>query len=595
MRVLDGMHRLKAAELRGDQSIEAVFFDGDEEDAFIAAVSSNAQHGMPLSFDDRASAAARILHARPHWPDRTVATVTGLTPKTVHAFRSRPQPPGTPQAVVVPLEHPARPAVPAAVPAGRDGAPESRPSAPIHQVAQEFELEPGTVVDVLNRVRRGRRRAPEARPAYGTGEVSPLAPPGPVPAAAAPYDRTVMTGAGAEAGPEGEGPEATDLVLDHVCDELFATLTRRDQRLRARQYLQGLLETPGRKTIRNIAAFAEGPGVDQRLHHFISDSTWEWEPVRAALTRYVARVMEPEAWVIRPVMIPKSGQQAVAVSRRFCPTRRKAVHGQQAVGVLAVSEAASTPVSWRLQVPKEWVKDAHRRARASLPEDISAESLGECTAQALLHVLARTGGSDRPAVLDGRDMEPDQLLPPLRTAEVPLLVRIPSTLPLQISDPALARHRAHGPLTARQIVEAARFRRRPLPCPDPTVDKGLVVTTVDVQWPTRSGSPHPGVAEPLQLIAVSPLGDNVCEELWLTTLTEVPAPTILKLARLVRRVDRDLELVSQHVGIWDFSGRSFPGWHRHVTLASVAHLVRLLARTDYRDDVLCHCETGNSH
>lgn len=577
MRILDGMHRLKAAELRGDQSIEVVFFDGDEEDAFVAAVSSNARHGMPLSFDDRTAAATRILNSRPHWPDPTIAAVTGLDPRTVRALRGLLDVPDPQPTNLVPLQRP-RPAAPPRYTGLPGKTPASRLSTPVHQVAQEFELEPRTVVDVLNRLRRGLREVPEVP--YGTGPESPSVA---LPAPAAPAPRT----------PGGRPPllghtglsDATEILLDRVCDELFATLTRRDQRLRARQYLRGLLGTPGRKSIRNIAASVDDPGIDQRLHHFISDSTWNWEPVRTALTRYVARTMEPEAWVIRPVLIPKAGQQAVAVSRRFCPTRGKAVNGQQAVGVLAASETASTPVSWRLQVPKDWVEDPHRRGRAGMPDDISAESLGECTAHALLHVLARTGGPDRPVVLDGRDMEHVQILRPLHAAEVPLLVRIPAAMPLQINDPALAGHRSHGPLTARRIVEVARFRRRPVDGPDPAVEKGHLITTVGVQWPAGSQHLHPGAEAPLRLIAVSPVGENVCEELWLTTLTTVPAATVLKLSRLVRRVDRDLDSVSQHVGIWDFSGRSFPGWHRHVTLASIANLVRLLARIDYRADL----------
>ncbi|ARP72885.1 hypothetical protein LK07_27420 [Streptomyces pluripotens] len=572
MRILDGMHRLKAAELRGDESIEVVFFDGDEEDAFVAAVSSNARHGMPLSFDDRTAAATRILGSRPHWPDHTIASVTGLDRRTVRALRVRLGVPDPQPTNLVPLERP-RPAAPtryAGLP-GKASAP--RLSTPVHQVAQEFGLEPRALVDVLNRLRRGLREVPGGP--YGTGPES-LSPPASAPRA--PGDRTPPLG-------HTGSSDATELVLDRVCEELFATLTRRDQRLRARQYLRGLLGTPGRKTIRNIAAFVEGPGIDQRLHHFISDSTWDWEPVRTALIRYVVRTMEPEAWVIRPVLIPKAGQQAVAVSRRFCPSRGKAVNGQEAVGVLAVSETAGTPVSWRLHVPKDWAEDPRRRERAGMPDDLSTESLGECTAHALLHVLARTGGPDRPVVVDGRTMERAQLLRPLHAAEVPLLVRISAALPLQIQDPALAGHRTHGPLTARRIVEAARFRRRPVGGPDPAVEAGHLITTVDVQWPAGVEHPYPQAETPLRLIAVSPVGENVCQELWLTTLTTVSAATVLKLARLVRRVDRDLESVSQHVGIWDFSGRSFPGWHRHVTLASIAYLVRLLARTDYRADL----------
>ena len=39
--VIDGMHRLAAAELRGETEISVVFYDGSEEDAFILAVQAN--------------------------------------------------------------------------------------------------------------------------------------------------------------------------------------------------------------------------------------------------------------------------------------------------------------------------------------------------------------------------------------------------------------------------------------------------------------------------------------------------------------------------------------------------------------------------
>ena len=35
MRVIDGMHRLKAAILRGERTIEATFYDGDDAEAFV--------------------------------------------------------------------------------------------------------------------------------------------------------------------------------------------------------------------------------------------------------------------------------------------------------------------------------------------------------------------------------------------------------------------------------------------------------------------------------------------------------------------------------------------------------------------------------
>src|SRR5262245_34351918 len=49
LRVVDGMHRLRAAELRGDNEIEVQWYRGDERDMFAVAVSTNVTHGLPLS------------------------------------------------------------------------------------------------------------------------------------------------------------------------------------------------------------------------------------------------------------------------------------------------------------------------------------------------------------------------------------------------------------------------------------------------------------------------------------------------------------------------------------------------------------------
>lgn len=87
MRVIDGMHRLKAAVLRGERTIEAVFYDGDDADAFMMAVKANIEHGLPLSLADRKAAASRILHTSPHMSDRAIAEVAGLSAKTVGAIR----------------------------------------------------------------------------------------------------------------------------------------------------------------------------------------------------------------------------------------------------------------------------------------------------------------------------------------------------------------------------------------------------------------------------------------------------------------------------------------------------------------------------
>jgi hypothetical protein len=90
MRVLDGIHRVRAVELRGEREIEARLFDGDEARSFVLAVHANIAHGLPLSLADRKAAATRIMDYYPQWSDRAIGAVTGLAHQTVAAIRKRP-------------------------------------------------------------------------------------------------------------------------------------------------------------------------------------------------------------------------------------------------------------------------------------------------------------------------------------------------------------------------------------------------------------------------------------------------------------------------------------------------------------------------
>jgi ParB-like nuclease domain len=87
MRVIDGIHRLRAAQLRGEDEIEARLVEGDEGSSYVLAVKSNVTHGLPLSIADRKSAAARIIDLYPDWSDRMIASVAGIAPNTVASVR----------------------------------------------------------------------------------------------------------------------------------------------------------------------------------------------------------------------------------------------------------------------------------------------------------------------------------------------------------------------------------------------------------------------------------------------------------------------------------------------------------------------------
>ncbi|MEU4427938.1 helix-turn-helix domain-containing protein [Actinoplanes sp. NPDC024001] len=166
LRVIDGMHRLRAAKLRGDEQIEVSFFDGTEQEAFVLAVTANTTHGLPLSLADRTRATERIIVSQPTWSDRAIAAAVGIGARTVGNIRRRMQD-------EVGVE-------PVTARTGRDGRVrpldnsvgrlrasaliKQRPEASLREIAREVGVSPATVRDVRQRLERGEDPLPQARP-----------------------------------------------------------------------------------------------------------------------------------------------------------------------------------------------------------------------------------------------------------------------------------------------------------------------------------------------------------------------------------------------------------------------------------------------
>ncbi|MGW0908529.1 transcriptional regulator [Streptomyces sp. NPDC002853] len=87
IQVIDGVHRVLATLLRGQKTIEARIVDLSRNDAFLLAIESNSQHGLPLSLADRRAATARLVASHPHLSDRAIAQASGLGAKSVAAIR----------------------------------------------------------------------------------------------------------------------------------------------------------------------------------------------------------------------------------------------------------------------------------------------------------------------------------------------------------------------------------------------------------------------------------------------------------------------------------------------------------------------------
>ncbi|MEO3752505.1 ParB N-terminal domain-containing protein [Streptomyces sp. B6B3] len=172
MRVIDGMHRLRAAQSRGSETIRATFFEGDEADAYVLGVRLNIQHGLPLSREDRLAAARRIMASHPDWSDRLIASATGLAASTVAGLRRRSTDIAEQSNRRIGQDGRVRPLSAAE---GRRRAADimaREPAASLRDVAARAGIALGTAKDVRDRLRRGQSPLPDGSGRPGNASVA---------------------------------------------------------------------------------------------------------------------------------------------------------------------------------------------------------------------------------------------------------------------------------------------------------------------------------------------------------------------------------------------------------------------------------------
>ncbi|MFF2197366.1 IS701 family transposase [Streptomyces sp. NPDC058157] len=394
-------------------------------------------------------------------------------------------------------------------------------------------------------------------------------------------------GTGKGAGNGSGRPDPAREVADDLCAAVLSSLRRKDQREKGRQYVQGLLALPGRKSMRGIAGQVGGGAAEQSMHHFISGSTWDWQPIRANLSRFLEAASPLTAWVAQPMAIPKGGEHSVGVANRFDPHQGQMFRGQQAFGTWFASAALATPVGWEMFLPETEQQAGH--AAEPLGE-LLAEPLGEhaaraayeeAAAAAVISTVRRSGSPVRPVVLDIRQIGTRSTMNRFAEAGLPVIARISPSTPLLVTDPALPGHGA-GARCARDVLQAVKGLSTPVEWtdPDPAAGPGRHRSTLAVA--VRVMMPDPAPARRRHLLLVGEWADprRAPSQLWVTDLVRLPVGPLLRLTKQGRRVAFAAEHSGQEAGLRDFAGRALPGWHRHVTLASVAHAARALAATE---------------
>lgn len=374
--------------------------------------------------------------------------------------------------------------------------------------------------------------------------------------------------------------------LSDFAEEMFIPLARRDQRRWGECYLRGLMLDGKRKSIEPMAERL-GDGDEQCLQQFVNQSPWAWQPVRERLARRMVSELSPQAWIVDDTAFPKAGRYSVGVARQYCGALGKVANCQIGVSVNAATDAASCPLNWRLFVPVTWEDDAERRAKAHLPEDLHHEPKWRL-ALAMLDELSSWELAPPVIVADAGYGEITDFRRGLEKRELSYLVELKGGTSAYgaettLEQPAYAgrgrpprRRYRPQPSSLRALAlgvgaEAARavawregsrgtlrshffsvpVRPANVRLRRAAAEGDLPLRTLLVEWPARTDEPV---------------------KYWLSNLpAETPLPELVRLAKLRWRIEQDYRELKDALGLDHFEGRSFRGWHHHVTLVSVAH------------------------
>ncbi len=382
----------------------------------------------------------------------------------------------------------------------------------------------------------------------------------------------------------GELSRVRDRLVDFA-EEMLSPLARKDQRRWGEVYLRGLMLDGRRKSIEPMAARL-ADGDEQCLQQFVNQSPWRWEPVLGRLAVRMSSEIVPEAWVLDDTGFPKFGRNSVGVARQYCGALGKVGNCQIGVSVSAVTAQASCPLNWRLFLPEEWDDDP-RRVACRVPDQVAHEAkwklglsmvdelrgwglvppvvLGDAAygditefrlglqereisyvldVKGSTSALAEDGLPERPAYVGAGRRPAARYRPPFST-----LAALASSAGPQAAQEVCWREGTRGKMSSRFLALRVRPANVKLRRADP--DGELPTCWLLVEWPAGKDTPT---------------------DYWLSNLPiDTPIERLVELAKLRWRIEQDYRELKDALGLDHFEGRSWPGWHHHVTLVSIAH------------------------
>lgn len=375
--------------------------------------------------------------------------------------------------------------------------------------------------------------------------------------------------------------------LDSFLTEMLAPLGRKDRRQWGGVYLRGLLLDGERKSAGAMAARLPD-GNEQSLQQFLNQSPWDWQPLWRQMAKQIERTFpQPVAWIIDDTGFPKKGEHSVGVARQYSGTLGKTGNCQIAISLHRTDARGSSPLGFQLYLPQEWTDDPARCQAAGMPDEVGFQPNWQL-AVGLIEQALDWGLAKPPVVLaDSAYGEVTAFREALERRALAYAVGISKALAVWPEPPGGAVPNGTG---RGRPTKCLRFGdQKPVSVKELTGANQKRFRTV--RW--REGSHGPLVsrfwAQRVQTAHGWNHGQAPGKEVWLLVewpaeepepvkyyLCDLPENTswrqLVATARGRWRVEQDYQQMKEELGLDHFEGRSWTGWHHHVSMVMLAHL-----------------------
>lgn len=359
--------------------------------------------------------------------------------------------------------------------------------------------------------------------------------------------------------------------LVEYLDILGGLLGHKRRRASFAAYAMGLLGEGDRKSMEPMAARATGDmthasPAHQRLHHFIADADWSDMEVRRAAARYtideLSKKEKIRTWIVDDTGFLKQGKHSVGVQRQYTGSAGKTANCQIGVSLSVATSTQHLPIDFELFLPESWANDPVRREKAKIPSDVVFKSKLDLA----LGMIERAARDQIPGDILLADSFYGHARPFRETVRMlgfDYGVAIYATDTMHLLDGKGGRSELRSARDIalgldRRAFQEYRWREG---------TNGWLHSRFAfrrVQMADEDGQPSP----PEWLVIEWPEHEVTPTKFLLTTLrSSMSKKEIVRLVHERYRTEKVYEEMKGELGLDHFEGRSYRGWHHHVSVA----------------------------